>query len=717
MNTSKVLDYVIHFSRSNTEKAKNVVDFKAPRDVSDQDNVIFEFCYPEALVGTQKERYEIFGFILTGMDGLRKYCYCRRHVVSNKSDCLCLVAQNGSFEFYENVIKLFEKYLPNPTAVEQFAQSMLETPFPFPNETIHNMDPGKRLINYSLTRPISDTFANTKAVSTRTLLEKFGASEVIDILSQMLLERKFLFVSEYLMTLSNTISAFMTLMFPFVWQHVLIPLLPKSLVTYCAAPMPFIIGCLKNLYPNVQKECGDISDVYVIDIDKGTYLNKPDFPIVLISDTSVGLRNILASLISVEEKSGDDALVRAQVLKFYQRLFLNYQKYFKDVKMEEKDKDNPRFKRIKFNWTKFMKKLDADNETFMAEFQQSQMLNMFIEDREDMLINSQSLITKCPLLLNSLATTPDASTATCHWKVLTDLCPSPTQEQKICFLCGQDILANMPCSIYDSKPIHSKCYRCLACFKMIVGDKESPDHRCFYCKTKNIPCVQRTDKDYQAQFNSKTLQKSLLLKKWKREIKQTVGVENYMKKCDSDVNSEEFVISEPTNFQSVKVDINFDTTKPAPAVPTTKTAPSVPTTKHGKLPETEKEKPKEKTEVKKVKVERADEPKKEKAKTVTATSSPPKVKKEKPTLPKKSISHVATESLSVFGGSGEVKKEKKSASEKVVKAEAPKRGNTTSKISQWNGQEKKSTTEKKVSSPQPKRGGVAKLTGMYENMN
>ena len=43
----------------------------------------------------------------------------------------------------------------------------------------------------------------------------------------------------------------MALIYPFVWQHALIPVLPSDLVDFCCSPLPFMMGilpaCLKKM--------------------------------------------------------------------------------------------------------------------------------------------------------------------------------------------------------------------------------------------------------------------------------------------------------------------------------------------------------------------------------------------------------------------------------------------------------------------------------------
>ncbi len=34
-------------------------------------------------------------------------------------------------------------------------------------------------------------------------------------------------------------------MYPFNWQHIFIPVVPQSLLSFCCAPMPFLVGILR----------------------------------------------------------------------------------------------------------------------------------------------------------------------------------------------------------------------------------------------------------------------------------------------------------------------------------------------------------------------------------------------------------------------------------------------------------------------------------------
>jgi DENN domain-containing protein 2 len=43
----------------------------------------------------------------------------------------------------------------------------------------------------------------------------------------------------------------MALLYPFTWQHIFVPVLPPSLLNFCCAPMPFVVGILRSSLPEV----------------------------------------------------------------------------------------------------------------------------------------------------------------------------------------------------------------------------------------------------------------------------------------------------------------------------------------------------------------------------------------------------------------------------------------------------------------------------------
>lgn len=62
------------------------------------------------------------------------------------------------------------------------------------------------------------------------------------IFAAMLNERRIIFTSKKLYRLSACVQSANDIIYPMIWQHIFIPVLPKALVDYLLAPMPFLIG-------------------------------------------------------------------------------------------------------------------------------------------------------------------------------------------------------------------------------------------------------------------------------------------------------------------------------------------------------------------------------------------------------------------------------------------------------------------------------------------
>jgi DENN domain-containing protein 1 len=61
---------------------------------------------------------------------------------------------------------------------------------------------------------------------------------MVEIFAALLAERRMIFVSSNLDKLSSCLQASCSLLFPMIWQHIYIPILPMKLKDYLSAPMP-----------------------------------------------------------------------------------------------------------------------------------------------------------------------------------------------------------------------------------------------------------------------------------------------------------------------------------------------------------------------------------------------------------------------------------------------------------------------------------------------
>lgn len=96
----------------------------------------------------------------------------------------------------------------------------------------------------------------------------------------VMLEQKIVFVSQYKSILYSFATGLTSFLFPFVWMHVFVPLIPKSMTTALEAPFPFMIGMEKQFFnPEEIPE-----DVIIVFIDEGEVQNTHPMPKLPLKD-------------------------------------------------------------------------------------------------------------------------------------------------------------------------------------------------------------------------------------------------------------------------------------------------------------------------------------------------------------------------------------------------------------------------------------------------
>ena len=77
------------------------------------------------------------------------------------------------------------------------------------------------------TRP-NDDESTLDYVNFTPLLQLVTPENILSVFASLLIERRVIFVSERLSTLSNCVQACVALLYPFTWQHVYIPVRARS---------------------------------------------------------------------------------------------------------------------------------------------------------------------------------------------------------------------------------------------------------------------------------------------------------------------------------------------------------------------------------------------------------------------------------------------------------------------------------------------------------
>ncbi|CAI5786293.1 domain-containing 5B isoform X1 [Podarcis lilfordi] len=204
------------------------------------------------------------------------------------SKCVCLIAplpfMQACKKFLIQLYKAVTSQQPPPLPLESYIHNILyEVPLP---------PPGRSLKFYGVYEPIfcQRPGPNELPLSDYPLREAFellGLENLIQVFTCVLLEMQILLYSQDYQRLMTVAEGITTLLFPFQWQHVYVPILPASLLHFLDAPVPYLMGLQSKEGTDRSKlELPQEANLCFVDIDNHfielpeelpQFPNKPDF--------------------------------------------------------------------------------------------------------------------------------------------------------------------------------------------------------------------------------------------------------------------------------------------------------------------------------------------------------------------------------------------------------------------------------------------------------
>eukprot|EP01125_Pyxidicula_operculata_P019962 TRINITY_DN7268_c0_g2_i1.p1 TRINITY_DN7268_c0_g2~~TRINITY_DN7268_c0_g2_i1.p1 ORF type:complete len:897 (-),score=240.79 TRINITY_DN7268_c0_g2_i1:88-2778(-) len=238
---------------------------------------IAEFCFPD--ISTLKPSLDdTFLFVLTSQSQDKLFGFCKRFTINTTPYCICVISDFPWHNIHNEVLLLFEKklkmyngqFFPLIEDIDEISSIEL----PPPSSTINF-----KSLKYEFKRP-SYTLSEAPLgkPSYATLCSSLSASVIFDTLSAILSERRIIFVGSNLTRLTTVICSILTLIYPFRWQFVFVPVLPNSLLTYATAPMPFIIGVLSSQLAEVKKL--PLEEIVFVHIDENRCEINDEFRVI-----------------------------------------------------------------------------------------------------------------------------------------------------------------------------------------------------------------------------------------------------------------------------------------------------------------------------------------------------------------------------------------------------------------------------------------------------
>uniref|UniRef100_A0A087Y1L6 UDENN domain-containing protein n=1 Tax=Poecilia formosa TaxID=48698 RepID=A0A087Y1L6_POEFO len=372
--------------------------FKFLRETEDQLKIIPQFCFPDAKNWGPVEMYpsEMFSFVLTGEDGSRRFGYCRRLLPSGKGQRLpevyCIVSHLGCFNLFSKVLDEVERRRAlSPALVQPFMRAIMEAQFPAPGRTINikTFLPGSGTEVMELCRP-SDS--RLEHVDFECLFSCLSLRLLLRVFSSLLLERRVIFTADKLSTLSQCCHAVVALLYPFVWQHTYIPVLPSAMLDIVCTPTPFIVGLLSSSLTQLNEL--PLEEVLVVDLGNNRILRQlDDEDSILPSKLQSALENVLERRRELANDRGADSIsdtghlstvVSEAFVRFFVELVGHYPLFItaeREDGYSSSSSSSPAS--CAFQREGFRKAIPSKTaRRFLEVFMETQMFGWFIQERE-----------------------------------------------------------------------------------------------------------------------------------------------------------------------------------------------------------------------------------------------------------------------------------------------------------------------------------------------
>uniref|UniRef100_A0A8C4RB59 UDENN domain-containing protein n=1 Tax=Eptatretus burgeri TaxID=7764 RepID=A0A8C4RB59_EPTBU len=367
---------------------------KEVREAEERLRAIPQFCFPDAKEWSPLTDFpsETFSFVLTYEDGTRRFGYCRRLLPSGKGPRLpevyCIISRLGCFNLFSTILDEVEKRRQVSSAlVYPFMRALLEATVPAPGRSIRvkSFMPDSGNEGVELRRPADSRLEH---IDFSCLLSCLGTRHLLRLFASLLLERRVILTADKLSTLSKCGHAIVALLYPFIWQHTYIPVLPVSMLDIVCAPTPFLIGLLSSALPRLHSL--PIEEVLVVDLCSDRFLKQmEDEDSILPRKLHSAMEHLLdqmEEIVTQEAESSDeeeaatptdgtalDMLVSETFVRFFVEVLGHY-----SLHMSSTERGERTFQRESFRKSVASKSIRR----FLEVFMQTQMFAGFVHDRE-----------------------------------------------------------------------------------------------------------------------------------------------------------------------------------------------------------------------------------------------------------------------------------------------------------------------------------------------
>ena len=361
---------LLTYPKNYIEKHDQQLDLKA----------VPSFVYP--CIGLEVNTVQNFSFVMTDAEAKWTYGFCR--IAPHSETALVILSGLPWHDTFYKILNFVAELLNNSSGSQKSNNDEDEVwrfleacrcglpssgRLPDPGAPFHISWASKDgTTHQDFTSSVPDPYGLPSIPENRNLSEYYnavGTETMLAIFAAMLHERRIMIISKKLYRLTACVQAANSLIYPMSWQHLYIPILPKHLVDYLSAPMPYLIGVPQPLFRRARPE--EYGDAVVVDVDTNT-ISSPFHDVMQLP--SEVIMNFKRSLRSHRDLLGD-AVARA-FLQAIVHLIGGY-------------KDALTFgvgqKRISFDESVFLTSRSAGVKPFLNNILELQIFRQFIEER------------------------------------------------------------------------------------------------------------------------------------------------------------------------------------------------------------------------------------------------------------------------------------------------------------------------------------------------
>jgi hypothetical protein len=265
---------------------------------------IESFCFPDlefinadkhslrAMCGSSQQ----FTFVLTQASGERTFGFCLRCLRTDMTLCprydirkrvpetLCFLSSYPYFSVFQMLLKSVQirRWL-TPAAVTPLLRDAYCAELPPPASPF-----GVQRLRFF--RPVDERLeASTNGI--RCVVAHFSPTMLRYLIGAILCEYRIIFFSSSLQLLSSCIHTLLSLCYPFVWSHILVPYLPSDMLDYVCAPSPYLLGVCRSKAAAVEDM--PVGEVVFVDIENGTMRATEETPNIIPLGDGGGRRSSL----------------------------------------------------------------------------------------------------------------------------------------------------------------------------------------------------------------------------------------------------------------------------------------------------------------------------------------------------------------------------------------------------------------------------------------